>query len=351
MSTYLGSTEWIGSCEESCSKSTSTIVIAISEQERGDFFTCDVRQFLQRHDVLFVEPPTDTQAWHDLLLVIQPEVLVTGWSTPTLPDSLIGRLQLRYLCHTCGSVRNVVSRAWLEQGLLVSNWGEVVAPVVAECALMMIIAGLRGVGSSQLTLHRDGGWRNEATKPRTIIGKRIGMHGFGAIARALVRMLAPFGVTISAYDPPLPQPFFSELGVSRVAGLNELFTQSDVLVELAPLTPSTRGLVGKGLLSCLPDGALFVNVGRGAVVDEEALADEAWAGRLHLALDVYVQEPLAPGSRLRNAPNTLLLPHIAGPTADFRHHCGWFAVANIRQYLEGKMPDARITPEIYDRAT
>jgi phosphoglycerate dehydrogenase-like enzyme len=331
---------------------TSRILIALSETELREFFPEDVAAGRTPGglDAKVVTTRLDPAAWSALLREMQPEVVIGAWSTPRLPDDLVDAMPLKYLCYCCGSVRSKLARSWIERGLLVSNWGSLVAPIVAECALMLIIAGLRGVGPWQLAMHRDGGWKATGGT-RSIYGKRIGIHGLGAIARALVRLLQPFGVTVTSYDPPVPDALFAECGVRRAQSLAELFSGSDVLVELAAATPENRGIVDAHILGLLPEGALFVNTGRAMVVDEAELARLAHAGRVHLALDVYQHEPLPVDSPLRGAPNTLLLPHIAGPTTDQRPQFGAYAVANAQRYFAGERPEALITPEMYDRAT
>jgi len=108
----------------------------------------------------------------------------------------------------------------------------------------------------------------------------------------VVPILRPFADRIQAYSPHVPDSVFTSLGVKRVTSLEALFATSDVLVELAPATPANLHIVNEALLRRLPEGAVFVNAGRGCVVDEEALLREARTGRLQIALDVYEKEPL-----------------------------------------------------------
>src|SRR5690606_32434867 len=146
--------------------------------------------------------------------------------------------------------------------------------------------------------------------------RRVGLHGFGMVARALVPLLAPFRCRIASFAPGDPDDDLARLGVERAASPEALYAGHDVIVCLVPLTPATHGLVGDGLLSHLRDGAVFVNVGRGAVIDEAALLRHA--PRLALGLDVYHDEPLPAASPLRRIPHAVLTPHIAGPTEDRR---------------------------------
>jgi phosphoglycerate dehydrogenase-like enzyme len=101
----------------------------------------------------------------------------------------------------------------------------------------------------------------------------------------------------------------------------------------------------------IPEWGVFVNVGRGCVVDEAALIRVASEGKIQVALDVFEQEPLAAESPFRGMPNVTLLPHLSGPTRDRRRDCGALALKNLRAYLRGESQEALVTLDIYDRST
>jgi len=188
---------------------------------------------------------------------------------------------------------------------------------------------------------------------RSLRGKKIGIHGLGAIARHLISLLKPFGVTISCHSAGVPAELFEEQGVRRCDSLEELVSGIDVMVECEAWTPETEGSVDARILGLLPDGAVFVNVGRGALVDEDALARLATEGKINLAIDVYQEEPLPLDSPLMLVPDVLLSPHIAGPTRDSLPLCGDLALDNLKHYLSGKPGQIKnvVTLEIYDRTT
>jgi phosphoglycerate dehydrogenase-like enzyme len=192
-----------------------------------------------------------------------------------------------------------------------------------------------------------------AIPTRSLRGRKIGIHGFGAIVRHLVAFLKPFGATISSYSAGVPAELFAKQGVHRCESLEQLAAGSEVFIELEALTPQTRGSVDARILGRLQDGAVFVNVGRGAVVDETALADLATSGKMTVALDVYTHEPLPLDSPLLKVPGALLSPHIAGPTQDGLPLCGDFALSNLSHYLSGhpELIEGVVTLDIYDRTT
>lgn len=293
------------------------------------------------------------QGWLDMLREMSPTVLVTAWSCPTLPLEWWGESSLRYLCSITGSVKPRVPRAFLERGLLVSNWGSLISHTVAEHALLLILASLRGIQGwpAMMREPRDMLQMMRHLKTRRLRGARVGIHGFGAIARELVLMLKPHHVELSAYSEGVPQAHYDEYSVRRCRSLEELFAGADILIECEGLNERTKGAVTREMLALLADDAVFVNVGRGRVVDECALIDCAREGRLRVALDVYHREPLPEDSPLLDTPGILLSPHVAGPTSDTYPLCGEQALENVARFLRGETPSHLVTLEAYDRST
>ena len=276
-------------------------------------------------------------------------MLVTCWKTPPLPPTLPANL--RYVCHLAGSIKHLVTREHIERGLLVSNWGGSISRIVAEWALFHILSCLRRATHWTLAMHKAGAWKDGGSETASLFGRRVGLHGFGLVARELVRLLQPFGCVISACAPDVTAETEARNGVRRVATLEELFAGNDIIVELAPLIPATTGIITEKLLRLIPPGGVFVNVGRGAVVDEAGLLRVASEGKIMVGLDVFTKEPLPVDSGFRGLPNVTLTPHLAGPTTDRRRDAGAFALDNLRAYAEDRPPQAVITTRIYDSST
>jgi len=293
------------------------------------------------------------QEWLKLLRDLDPSVLVTAWSCPTLPVEWLDDSSLRYLCSITGSVKPRVPRVFLEKGLLISNWGALISHTVAEHALLLVLASLRGIQgwSSMMREPRNMLEMMRNLKTRRLRGARVGIHGFGAIARELVLMLKPHQVDLSAYSAGVPRALYEEYSVRACSSLEELFAETEILIECESLNEGTMGSVTRDILELLADDAVFVNVGRGRVVDENALVDLAGAGRLRVALDVYHSEPLPQDSLLFDTQGILLSPHVAGPTSDTYPLCGRQALENVARFLQGEMPSHIVTLESYDRAT
>jgi phosphoglycerate dehydrogenase-like enzyme len=287
----------------------------------------------------------------ELLKAAAPEVVVTSWSSGRLPADPETCSSLRYVCHTSGSVRNLVPRSYLEAGVAVTNWGTLAADAVAEHALLLVLAGLRKLREWSPIISGERRWQPSPIRTETLFGKRVGIHGFGNVARSLVGLLRPFAVDISAYSIGVPNSLFTAHGVRESSSLEELFAGNDIVVDCEALNDETAGSVSRSVLESMPYGALFVNVGRGAIVDEAALAELALAGRLRASLDVFDRDPISPDSPLHAVPGIVMSPHIAGPTSDQMARCGELAKRNVGAYFGGQPLSARVTLEIYDRAT
>ena len=285
------------------------------------------------------------------LAAANPDILLGCWKTPRLPDTLPPRL--RYLCYMTGSVKKLLSRAHLERGLLVTNWGGSISRTVAEAALFHILACLRNASHWAVAMHQPGvgAWKNGLTDSRSLFCRSVGIHGFGPVARELVALLKPWQCPVSVYAPDLTPELATIHGVQPADSLDTLFAGNEIIIELAPLIPATTGVVTERLLRLIRPGGVFVNVGRGAVVDEAALLHIAREGRIGIGLDVYTIEPLPADSGFRTLPRVNLTPHLAGPTIDRYPDAGAFALKNLRAHVDGRVPEAVVTPEIYDQST
>lgn len=331
------------------------LLCAVDARERR-LFLAGMEARLQKlaGDVQWLSEGSAEQRTREIVAA-NPEVLLSSWSTPPLPREWLeaDNCALRYVCHIAGSVRFFLPRRFIERGGLVTNWGRIACPTVAEQALLLGLGALRNQANWPGFMTASGAKlpRVQVLQTRTLFGRRVGLHGFGGVAQALVRLLEPFGVSLSAYSTGVPSEMMRALGVKPATSLEELFRQSEVVFECEALTPATQGSVSAAVLAALPDGGVFVNVARGALVDEAALLREANSGRIRIALDVIVHEPLTDASPLFHAKDAVFSPHIGGPTFDQYPAVGEFAVENLERYARGDPLQALVTVDIYDRST
>ncbi len=330
----------------------ASLLLALTPGEIRDFLPgsllADVRAVATNSAVL--DPlSVDAAGFHAALAEINPEILVAGWKTPPLPARLPSRL--RYVCYLCGSVKRLVSREHIDAGLLVTNWGGSISRIVAEWALFHILACLRRATFWALAMHRGKGWKDTATETASLFGRTVGIHGFGLVARELVTLLQPFGVSISVHAPDVTPEAEARHGVRRAPSLERLFSENDIIVELAPLIPETTGIVTEALLRRIRPGGVFVNLGRGAVVDEAALVRVAREGSVLFGLDVFAIEPLPADHPLRGLTNVSLTPHLGGPTTDRRCDAGAHGLRNLRAYAAGEPLESVVSAEVYERTS
>ncbi|MBK1876661.1 NAD(P)-dependent oxidoreductase [Pelagicoccus mobilis] len=293
------------------------------------------------------------ESWVELLKETNPRILVAGWKTKPLPANTRTEIApaLDYVCYMPGSVRKLVPRELIEQGLLVTNWSSSISRTVAECALLLSLACMRRVAYWSHQMHDQGGWKNGTTVTQSLFDRRIGIHGFGAVAKALLPLLRPFTDKISTYTEGVPEEVFEAYGVRQEKDLEKLFSENDVVIEAEALTPEREKIVGEKLLGLIPKGGSFVNVARGALVDEEALLAIAERGDIQVGLDVYTIEPLPEDHAFRGCRNIVLLPHLGGPSTDRRRDAADHSLENLRLFQNNQPVTEPITLDVYDRST
>lgn len=195
---------------------------------------------------------------------------------------------------------------------------------MAEWVVAALLADAKGLAP----FARASRWEREPM--RDLADRRVVILGHGSIGRATERLLAPFGCEVVGVARRARD------GVHAIDGLDALLPTADALVNLLPLSAATRGLVSAALLARLPDGAVYVNAGRGTTTDTDALVAELRTGRLRAVLDVVDPEPLPEGHPLWSLPNVLITPHLAGDTR-LGDRQAWALVGDqLRRYAAGE---------------
>ncbi|MEJ8652987.1 2-hydroxyacid dehydrogenase [Streptomyces sp. MS1.AVA.3] len=183
----------------------------------------------------------------------------------------------------------------------------------AELALTLILAALRDIPG--FVRGQDAGEWRHGFQP-ALADKSVLIVGYGSIGSAIEDRLTPFECARVARVARTARDTVRG-PVHPLSDLSALLPDADVVVLATPLTDTTRGLVGPDFLARMKDGALLVNIARGAIVDTKALLAELESGRLRAALDVTDPEPLPPGHPLWHAPGVLITPHVGGPSSAF----------------------------------
>lgn len=208
---------------------------------------------------------------------------------------------------------------------------------VAEYVIAAILILLRGAFAATARL-LEGGWPREASIGREAMGRRLGLVGFGRIAREVAARARALGMAIAAFDPLLPEDHPAWGGVERHATLEGLLGAADVVSLHVPLTPQTRGLLDARAIAAMRPGAILINTARGPVVDAAAVAAALRRGHLGgAALDVFEEEPLpaAAAAVFAGCPNLILTPHVAGITVESNARVSAMVADAVRRVLEG----------------
>ncbi len=190
-----------------------------------------------------------------------------------------------------------------------------------------VVGALLGDAYGQFEAARERRWSD--ARPRELQGSTVLIVGFGSIGHAVQRRLEPFGVTVQGVARSARE------GVHGIAELPALIGDAHAVVVLTPLTPETNGLFDAALLGQMRDGALFVNAGRGAVVDTHALLAELESGRLRAVLDVVDPEPLPDDHPLWSAA-LAITPHNAGDTAPADERAVRFGAEQLVRFAGGE---------------
>lgn len=312
------------------------ILVATPDTDiRKTFFSTEAAQAVQRlGNVHWNSAGTAYTAGQLAQRLEGVDVCFTGWDTHPLDELVLQKAdQLKIVAHTGGSVANIVTPALYERGVRVISGNEVYALSVAEGTIAYILLALRRL-PFYMEMLKTSGWHNQIWYNEGLLNQTIGIIGFGAIARHLVRLLKPFDVRIKVSSSYLTQQQAAALGVEK-ADLQEILKTCKIVSLHSASTPQNRHMIGRAQLDMMQDGALFVNTARGSIVDEQALADVLKTGRITAVLDVFEQEPLPMDSPLRGLDHALLIPHMAGPTIDRRPIVVQQLVQNIQSHFSG----------------
>ena len=220
------------------------------------------------------------------------------------------------------------------RGLIVSNTPDVLTDEVADLAIGLLLATVRQIPQVDRYL-RDGKWLNGAYPLTTSLRKRsVGIVGLGRIGKAVAYRLEAFGVPI-AYHGRSQQ---ADVGYRYYPSLVEMAKDVDTLVSVAPGGASTHHIINAEVLKALGPNGIVVNVGRGTVIDEQALTKALQEKTiLSAGLDVFEDEPRVP-AELIAIEHAVLLPHVGSASVHTREQMGQLLVDNLVSWFDGKGP-------------
>ncbi len=270
------------------------------------------------------------------------DACITTWGSPRFtPNVVAAAPRLKIVAHAAGTVRPFVSDAVFARGIVVTSAALISARYVGEMALLLSLACLRNLTRFDRALKQDRVWQVEDLgPPETLREQRVGLIGFGATAREFAALLKPFRVELLCFDPHVDNATLEAYG-ARSANVEEILTSCRVISLHAASLSSTRHLLDAERLCLIPEGAVLINTARGALIDTAALVEHLKTGRFTAALDVFdPEEPLPADHPLRDLPNVILTPHVAGPVRSRYWEMGQQAVNNVRLVCSPDGPPA-----------
>jgi phosphoglycerate dehydrogenase-like enzyme len=234
---------------------------------------------------------------------------------PPLSSETLARLaSLRCIFNVESNLlQNMPYDELFSRGIHVVTTGQVFAEPVAEIGLGFAIALARGIVDADVTFRSgDELWGGDGNaSARLLSGSQIGIVGFGDLGKALLRLLSGFRAKVRIHDPWMPDSAIRDQG-AEPASLTEVLTQSDTVFVVAAVTSENQNFLGREAFASMRKGAAFILLSRAGVVDFDALMDAVESGHIAAASDVFPQEPLSAGHRVRGLKNFIRSAHRAG---------------------------------------
>jgi len=285
-----------------------------------------------RFDVIHVDD-SSSEAFLERLKVC--DALVVRSATEVGSEMIDKASELKAIGRAGVGIDNVDLDAATARGIAVFNspGGNTIA--AAEMTMALMLSLIRKIPAAEQSV-RDGKWDRAVFKGNELKGRTLGLIGAGRIGGEVATRCQAFGMDCIVYDPYLTQDRAEAINV-RLVDLDNILDNADVISIHVPLTDETRGLLDGEAFSRMRNGVFVINASRGGVIDEPALADALKSGEIAgAALDVYEQEPLPDDSPLRDVPNLVLTPHLAGSTAEAQVAVAReIAVTIMRRLLDG----------------
>jgi phosphoglycerate dehydrogenase-like enzyme len=325
------------------------VLFALNRQYHSTIFRPeDIARVGACCEVIHGEPPITADKEFLLRHIGPAEIVISTWDTAPFDAEVMaatGKLEL--LVHAAGSVKPVVSDALWARGVRVVSMAAAISYGVAEFCLGHILTAPKRFWWA-CEAERRGQWKEGLSAfggVFEIYGQNIGIIGMGHVGKHLVRLLKNFTCNIIVYDPYFSQAQAQKAGVRKVDSLDEIFSSCRVVTLCAAGTAETRHMIRREHFAILPKGAVFINVARGGIFDENELVAELRRGSFVACLDVADVEPLAPDHPYRSLPNIILTPHIAGVAAENRLRIGTMAADEIEAYVRGRALQFEVTRE------
>jgi D-3-phosphoglycerate dehydrogenase len=243
--------------------------------------------------------------------------------------------KLKFIGRAGVGVDNIDVDAATKHGIIVMNSPRSNTVSTAEHTLAMMLALAREIPRAHATVVA-GKWERETFKGVELAGKVLGVIGLGRVGREVAARAVAFGMTVVAYDP-IVNPADAWVAGCNMASFEELILLSDWITVHAPLDAKTKTMIGPTELAAMKTGVFVVNVARGGIIDENALADALDGGKVSgVALDVFEKEPPGRDHRLFHHPRAVFSPHLGGQTVEAQRRVATDVAESIGLALSGR---------------
>jgi len=273
------------------------------------------------------------------------DALVVDVNTPVGSDEFDALDDLQVVARAGVGIENIDVAAAADHDVAVTNAPDYCTREVATHTVTLLLDCVREVAAYDRDT-RAGNWGWErGRRVHRLRGRTLGLVSFGPIARRVREQLRGFDVDVVAYDPYVEAEAMADADVEKV-GLEELYARADYVSLHAPVTDDTREMIDADALARMGEESVLVNTGRGALVDEAALAEALADGTIAAAgLDVLQREPPAPDNPLLELDNCIVTPHAAWYSEEAREDLNATVAENVRAGLAGETPPNYIDPE------
>lgn len=279
------------------------------------------------------------------------DAVISGMRVSFTARVISGLTQCKVLINGGVGVDRIDVEAATAAGIPVVNVPDVWINEVADHAMMLVLAAARKLphGHKVASEGRWGEVHNGLSPLPRLQGRTLGLIAFGSIARSVAKRAQAFGINVIAFDPYVTSHAMSELGVGS-RSLEALLAESDFVSAHAPYTAGTHHLMGAAQFALMKPSAIFVNTGRGGVVDEAALIEALQRGTIAAAgLDVLEQEPPEPDNPLLTMPNVIVTPHVAYYSDEAFAESRVRVAEEVLAVLNGKRPRNIVNPAVLER--
>ena len=281
------------------------------------------------------------------------DAIITSWGI-TINKTVIDRLEK---CVVIGvgsvGVDMVDIAAATEAGIVVTNVPDVFIEEVADHAMMLLLGVVRQTKLMEEMVHAGDWYRGRPTLNHTprLMGRTIGLLGFGNVSRCMVKRAAGFGLRVIAHDPYVSELTVGAEGVEPVS-FGELLERSDYLSIHAPLNEETHHIMNARAFRRMKPSSIVINTARGPLIDEAALIQGLQDGAIAGArLDVLEQEPVDPANPLLAMNNVIVTPHVASATDRMRPETRRRVGREVALVLQRRWPMSCVNPTVLPRVS